>query len=327
VTAADTYRGRAVLVTGGAGVIGRELIEALVAVDGRVLCCDLKPRPEWLDSGVEYTEGDANDLDIAPVADFAPEHCFHLAATFERTEETEEFWGENYRHNVELSHHVATLARATPSVRRVVFASSYLVYDPALYLFDSAQEAPASLTETDPVRPRNLCGGAKLMHEEELSFLAQFQGTPFTSVSARIFRVYGRGSRDVISRWVRSLIADPGEPLTAYRTEGIFDYIYGGDVAEGLLRLGASQVTGAVNLGSGRGRRVSELLEILAARFPGARWSEEPSDIPFEAHQADLARLAEITGWRPETDLERGVEILADYELSQPAASRAEPPR
>ena len=314
---ATAYDSKAVLVTGGAGVIGRELIESLVVHGARVLCADLKARPEWIDTSVEYVEGDANDLTAEQLSDFAPEICFHLAATFERTEETPEFWVQNYHHNVQLSHHIATLARDQPSMRRMVFASSYLAYDPVLYLFGTPQSAPSPLPEDSPVRPRNLCGGAKLMHELELAFLEQFPSTPFTSVSARIFRVYGRGSKDIVSRWVRSLIAAPDDPLTVYRIEGLFDYIYAGDVAEGLLRLGASDATGVVNLGNGRARRVSELLEVLAARFPGATWSVKDSDISFEAHQADLTRLEQITGWRPPTTLERGVEILYEYELGR----------
>ena len=128
------------LVTGGAGVIGRELLQRLLDGGARVLCCDLKPRPDWLDPDVDVHPGDANDLTLEQVRAIEPEYCFHLAATFERTEETEGFWGENFHHNVEVSHHVATLARETPSLRRMVFASSYLVYDPALYLFDRAAE-------------------------------------------------------------------------------------------------------------------------------------------------------------------------------------------
>ena len=157
------------------------------------------------------------------------------------------------------------------------------------------------------------------MHEEELDFLAQFAGTPYTSVSARIFRVYGRGSKDIVSRWVRSLIEDPSRPLEAFRVEGMFDYVYAGDVAEGLLRLGSGDATGPVNLASGRARRVSELLDILAEQFHGATWSEGPSDILYEAHQADLARLQALTGWRPPTSLEQGIEILTEHELGASA--------
>ncbi|MGH2912602.1 MAG: NAD-dependent epimerase/dehydratase family protein, partial [Solirubrobacteraceae bacterium] len=293
----SAYRDSRVLVTGGAGVIGRELLESLCAGGARIMCCDLKPRPDWLDPDVSYIEGDANELRIEQLREFEPEYCFHLAATFERTVETEQFWVENYHHNVRLSHHIATLARDTPSMRRMIFASSYLIYDPALYMFEKPQGGPQALTETDPVRPRNLCGNAKLMHEGELEFLELFPTTPFTSVSARIFRVYGRGSNDIVSRWVRSLISDPSGALSVYRAEGLFDYIYAGEVAEGLLRLGVGNATGIVNLGSGTSRRVSELIEILTERFPTLRWSEEPSDIAFEAHQADIARLEQLTGW------------------------------
>ncbi|MCW3018339.1 MAG: NAD-dependent epimerase/dehydratase, partial [Solirubrobacterales bacterium] len=240
--------------------------------------------------------------------------CFHLAATFERTTESEDFWAENFHHNARLSHHIATLARGASSMRRLVFASSYLTYDPALYLFAQPQSTAVSLSEAAAVRPRNLCGGAKLMHEEELAFLGLFPSTPFTSVSARIFRAYGRGSHDIVSRWVRSLVTDPSAPLSAYRVEGLFDYVYAGDVADGLIRLAVSDATGAVNLASGSARRVSDLLEILATRFPTMSWNEEPSDILFEAHEAELSRLQETTGWRPSRSLEQGVDILIAHE-------------
>ncbi|MGI8945399.1 MAG: NAD-dependent epimerase/dehydratase family protein, partial [Thermoleophilaceae bacterium] len=309
----SAYRDSGVLVTGGAGVIGRELIESLLAQGARVACCDLKPRPGWLDPAVTYIEGDAAELGAGDLGALEPAYCFHLAATFERTVETPGFWAENFHHNVLVSHRVATLAGELPSLRRLVFASSYLVYDPALYLFEQPPDAPHALSEDTPLRPRNLCGSAKLMHEQELEFLARFPSR-FSSLSARIFRVYGRGSSDVVSRWVRSLRADPDTPLAAFRVEGMFDYVYAGDAAEGLLRLGAGETTGAVNLGSGRARRVSELLEILARRFPGASWAEEPAEIAFEAHQADIARLEQVTGWHPPTSLEQGVDILAEHE-------------
>jgi carbamoyl-phosphate synthase large subunit len=313
---AAAYRNRRVLVTGGAGVIGREMLERLRAAEASVMCADLKPRPDWLDPAVTYVEGDANQLSAEQVQEFGAEYCFHLAATFERTTENESFWEENFHHNVRLGHHVATLAREVPSIQRLVLASSYLVYDPALYLFSEPQDAPRPLSENASVRPRNLCGSAKLMNESELEFLALFPGTRFTSVAARIFRVYGRGSNDVISRWVRSLLVDPKAPLVAYRLEGFFDYIFAGDVAEGLLRLGSSDATGVVNLGSGRARRVSEVLEVLGTHFSSLTWHEQPADIDYEGHQASLERLQQVTGWQPAISLEEGIPRLIDHEAA-----------
>jgi carbamoyl-phosphate synthase large subunit len=179
------------------------------------------------------------------------------------------------------------------------------------------------LSESTPIQPRNICGAAKLLHEIELRFLTGFDSARFSSISARIFRVYGRGSRDVVSRWVRALLEDPEATLQVFRPEGIFDYVYAGDVAEGLLRLGISEAGGIVNLGSGCGRRVAELVDVLRRHFPRLRTEEIDSDIAWEAHEADTARLEAVSGWRPPTSLEAGIPRLIEHERTRPEGTRA----
>jgi len=304
------FHGKRVFVSGGAGVIGRGLGARLERAGAEVLVGDLKPRPPEFSRSVAYWQGDLNELPRSVMDDFAPEIYFHLAATFERSTESYEFWQENERHNVRLSHYLLDLVKDIPQLRRVVFASSYLIYDPALYQYESPAERPHALREDDPVRPRNLCGMAKLQHEMELSFVGSFRPS-LGVISARIFRVYGKDSRDVVSRWIRALLA--GETLRVYRKEGMFDYIYADDVAEGLFRLAACGRSGVVNLGSGRARRVAELLEVLRRHFPGMKWVEEDSDIPFEASRADMGRFREWTGWLPERSLENAVPELIEY--------------
>ena len=265
----DDYKGRRVWVTGGAGVIGHELVARLADAGAKVWVTDIKPRPGGFPVRVRYSEGDANDLTLAKVRAFKPEVLFHLAATFERSVESPGFWDENFQHNLRLSHHVMSLARDAGTVSRVVFASSYLCYDPRLYTFPTPQDNPVTLTEETPLYPRNICGGAKLMHELELRFLmdttsdGQGEGSELSAVFPRIFRSYGCGSRDVVSRWVRQLVDDEKSTLSVFGTGGIFDYIYAGDVAEGLWRLGLSDFKGPINLGSGQGRRVSDILDGL----------------------------------------------------------------
>ncbi len=58
-------------------------------------------------------------------------------------------------------------------------------------------------------------------------------------ICARIFRSYGKNSRDIISRWIRALLNN--SELTVYRKEGLFDYIYAEEVAEGLIKLAESK--------------------------------------------------------------------------------------
>jgi carbamoyl-phosphate synthase large subunit len=311
--------GRRVFVSGGAGVIGCELVPMLVARGATVLVGDLKPRPPGFDPAVGYRQGDLSTMTADELAGFAPDLFVHLAATFERSTESPGFWDENFHHNVALSHHLMTLARDLASLRRVVFASSYLIYEPALYQFAEPRAAATSLREDHPIQPRNLTGMAKLAHEVELRFLAGLPGTRFSSVCARIFRGYGRGSRDVVSRWVRSLLAD--EPIAVFRPEGMFDYVYARDSAEGLIRLAeAEATTGVVNLGTGRAHRVAEVVRALRAHFPAMVARDEPSDIPFEASQADLGALRRAIGWSPSTPLAAGIGEIVAYERARRTA-------
>lgn len=318
------YTGKRVFVSGASGVIGREMIPILVENGSTVMACDIEPMPKEYPAEVFFRRGDLNFITQQELDSFNPEIFIHLAATFERSEETYEHWEENFWHNVRLSNHLMTLMRNVKALKRVVFPSSYLIYEKSLYSFESAPLKQVNLKETDPISPRNLTGMAKLAHEVELNFLRHFKNDNFTSVCARIFRGYGKNSRDVISRWVRDLIQK--KKIFVYRPEGIFDYIYARDSAKGLLKLGLSDYEGVINLGTGRSRRVSEVLEILKKHFPNMITEEGASEIPFEASQADLIELRKAVNWVPEEDLENAIPDIISFEKSREGEQQSSSP-
>ena len=311
-------------ISGGAGVIGQEMVRRLATLpaDIQVLVGDIKPRPADFPARFQYRQGDLNFLTEQEIGAFGPDLFIHLAATFERSTETYGFWEENFQHNVLLSHHLMTVQKDLPSLRRVVFASSYLIYDPALYNFAEVPAQARSLREDDPILPRNLTGMAKLAHEIELRFLQTFRAGQFSTVCPRIYRGYGRNGRDITSRWVRMLLA--GEEITVYGAESYFDYLYAADTAEGLLRLAAAEtVAGIINLGTGRARRVSDVVEVLQQNFPGLRARYVASDIPFEASEADMTLWSSRIDWLPPTTLEVAIPEIIAYERARAAAPAA----
>lgn len=305
------WRQQKVFVSGGAGVIGTALVNELVRLGAEVFVGDLKPKhKEWADLN-RYRQGDLITLKSKEVEEFSPEVYFHLAATFERSLETYEFWEENFHHNIALSHHLMTLFKDLPSLKKIVFSSSYLIYDPALYLFPYAQKQAISLSENASIAPRNLCGMSKLLHENELQFIKHF--CPHLQIiSARIFRSYGKNSRDIISRWIRALLAN--EPIVVYRPEGSFDFIYAEDVASGLLRLAETSFNGIVNLGSGTSRAIDDVLSILRQHFGQFPYHREVVDIPYEASQSDMALFHRLVNPFHFRSLEEVIPELIAYE-------------
>ena len=97
---------RKIFISGGAGVIGTELVKRLDERGAILFVGDLKPIPKDFPKNVIYRQGDLNYLTEEEIQRFKPDIFFHLAATFERSIETYEHWEENFWHNIKLSNHL-----------------------------------------------------------------------------------------------------------------------------------------------------------------------------------------------------------------------------
>jgi carbamoyl-phosphate synthase large subunit len=308
------WKNKRVFISGGSGVIGTALINNLLKKGAIIFVGDLKPRPTQWNNLKIYREGDLIDLTKEEITDFSPEIFFHLAATFERSIETEDFWHENFHHNVLLSHHLLSLLKELPDLKTIVFASSYLIYNPNLYLFQSPQRQSISLKEENNIAPRNLCGMAKLLHEQELAFVKKFR-PDLQIINARIFRSYGRNSRDIISRWIQAVLNK--EPLKVYCPEGRFDFVFAEDVAKALQSLAETHFSGTVNVGSGQSRSIREVIDILKTHFPDLSYEEEAINIPYESSQADLTLFKRLVPDFAFKSLEDTIpELITFYQLN-----------
>ena len=306
-------QGRRVFVSGAAGVIGRKLVSLLHDNGAVILACDKKLRPKEWPLAVQYRCGDLNFLQLYEIKSFKPDTYVHLAAAFERSDESAEFWSESFEHNVRLSHHLLDLMKEVETIKRIVFASSYLTYDQDLYMSVNGHlEGSNGLKESDKINPRNLTGAAKLLHESELSFIQRHSTSGITCVSARIFRGYGAGSRDVISRWVRAGLA--GERIEVYRPEGVFDYVYARDTAEGLLRLAISDFSGVINLGTGNPRKITDVVNCLRNNLPDLDITYNESESLFENSYANTSLLQSVLNWVPQITLEEAIPEIIEYE-------------
>jgi carbamoyl-phosphate synthase large subunit len=310
----NNYKNKKIFVSGGAGIIGQQLVKKLIELNVKVLIGDLKKCPKTFIGKVKYIKKDLNLIKEKEIRKFKPEIFIHLAASYERTFESKKFYRDNFHNNVKLSNHLLGIIFKIKSIKKIIFASSYLVYSKKLYLSKKLKK-PVKLNVEAKILPRNLIGASKLYHEQELKFLSQFR--PDISISsARIFRGYGIGSRDVISRWIRDILKN--KKIYIYGKNSSFDFIYCKDAAESLINMiNLKYKFKIVNVGYGKSVKISEVLNLLNSFLRKIRSSKIKSVNELENSFADISFLQKNLKFKPIFNIKKGIKEIIEYEKSK----------
>jgi UDP-glucose 4-epimerase len=300
------------LVTGGAGFIGSNLVDALLARGDEVMVVDNLSTgrrgnlDEALEAGAELFELDIRDAAAlaALCAERQPQTVFHLAAQIDVRKSLEDP-AFDAAVNVGGTANLLEAARAASS-GRVVFVST----GGAIYGEGEGQQLP--LDEGAPIAPMSAYGQSKFAAEGYLALYERLYG--ISTVALRLGNVYGPrqdplGEAGVIAIFC-GLLQSGGRPTVFGDGTQTRDYIYVGDVVAAALAAAESEVTGPVNIGTGRETSVLELAEALG-RLGGAE-SFEPEFAPPRAGEVqritlDAGRGERELGWRPLTNLDEGL--------------------
>jgi UDP-glucose 4-epimerase len=305
------------LVTGGAGFIGSNLVDGLLARGDEVTVVDdlstgrLVNLEGALAAGAELVELDIRDAATlsSVAAERRPETVFHLAAQIDVRKSLEDP-AFDAAVNVGGTANVLEAARAAGS-GRVVFVST----GGAIYGEGEGQRLP--LDESTAIAPLSAYGQSKYAAEGYLSLYERQYG--ISSLALRLGNVYGPrqdplGEAGVVAIFC-GLVGSGGQPTVYGDGTQTRDYIYVGDVVDAALAAAGSRANGAVNIGTGREASVLDLVEILGRL--GGREDFEPQlapPRPGEVQRISLdASLAERElGWRPRTSLEDGLRLTLD---------------
>ncbi|MEX0626925.1 MAG: UDP-glucose 4-epimerase GalE [Chloroflexota bacterium] len=308
-----------ILVTGGEGYIGVHTVRALVQRGFGVVVLD------WLNNdgvehlGVELVVGDIADPSVLAglFADRKFEAVVHLAA-LKSVSESFERLGDYFRVNsagtLNLTEAVVAAAGDQPPAP-IVYSSTCAIYgDP--------DQVP--VTEQSAARPANPYAASKFMGEEILRW---YSGKGLRSISLRYFNAAGassdgsigegpRNAKSLIPRVMDAALGKTAE-VEIYGTDyatpdgtAVRDYVHVEDLAEAhllaldyLLAGGGSAV---VNLGSGRGTSVAEVIAVaerVSGRpVPVRHAPRRPGDAA--AIWADNSRAGELLHWSPVRDLD-----------------------
>ncbi len=300
--------GSTVLVTGGAGFIGSNLVARLVRDGYQVVVLDNLSSgyrsniPE--DSNVRFVEGDIRDEAAVRHAVTGVEVVFHLAASVGNKRSIDHPL-DDADINVLGTIRVLEAARRS-GVRKVVASSSAGV-------FGELKTLP--IREDHPVEPDTPYGASKLGGEKVCLAYAKLYS--LEAVCLRYFNVYGPNQRfdaygNVIPIFVFQMLR--GETLTVYGDgEQTRDFVNVRDVVQANLRAaGTLGVSGAFNVGSGTRVAINELirqLETASGLHPAVvHGPPRPGDVRDSLADISAARAA--FNFKPDVGMSDG---LAEY--------------
>ncbi|HEX6782500.1 MAG TPA: NAD-dependent epimerase/dehydratase family protein [Solirubrobacterales bacterium] len=305
------------LVTGGAGFIGSNVVDALLARGDEVTVVDnlstgrISNLEPGLAAGAELTEMDIRDGEALSrlAAERRPEAIFHLAAQIDvRKSLADPFFDVGV--NAGGTANVLEAARASECGRVVSISTGGAIYGEG-----AGQQLP--LGEDAPIAPMSAYGQSKFAAEGYVSLYERLYG--LSGVSLRLGNVYGPrqdplGEAGVIAIFC-GLLKEGGRPTVYGDGTQTRDYIYVGDVVSAALAAGDAEATGAINIGTGRETNVLELIEALKGLSGNEGF--EPEFAPertgeVQAISIDAGRAERELGWRAEVDLNEGLRVTLD---------------
>ena len=308
-------------VTGVAGFVGRHLVRALSAVPGaeihgadRLESPAAAADPELGSRLAGYRPLDVGDeAGVASwVRETRPDAVVHLAAQASAADALRDPV-PTFRINALGSLHLLEAGRLHAPGARLLLVSSADVY--------GAGAPGERLREESPLRPLNPYAVSKASADLLGELYAKTYGLPV--IRTRTFSHTGPGQRPrfALASWADQLARVDaglaGPEVRVGNLDGVRDYGDVRDVARAYLALLERGEKGAVyNVCSGAGHSLSELLRRLidcsGVRAEVVRDPERVRARDAEHLVGDPARLMEVTGWRPEYDIDRTLRDLYD---------------
>ena len=283
------------VVTGGAGFIGSNLVDALVARGDTVTVVD-----DFTSGKRAYVNAQAELLehDITEPLSVDAEVIFHLAA---QADVQTSMRRPNYDAAVNVVGTVNVLAAAERTGAQVVFASS----GGAGY-----GECPGPVAEDYPFLPLSPYGIAKKCGEEYLAGWNRIHGT--SHVSLRFANVFGPRQDSGLEGGVVSIFLErmaAGEPTVIFGDGSqVRDFVYVRDVIDALIAA-VGRKGGPYNIGTGDETSVADL-HTACAKVAGVADAPGHAEARLgDVHRSvlDSSLAARELGWRPRVSLDEGL--------------------
>lgn len=298
-----------ILVTGGAGFIGKHLVKFLIGKGHLVTIFDNFSNSEkdsvifLVNMGANIIEGDITNLE--DIINAVSEHdiVVHLAAKIS-VEESIKNPSETFHINVDGTKNVLVACEKN-HVKKLIVASSAAVYGESL--------PNVKLTEDSKVDPISPYGESKVMMEHEISkFIAKYN---INCIILRFFNIYGIGQSPeyagVITKFMKKITTN--KPLEIFG-DGMQtrDFVSIKDVIDSIYDAIENGKKGTYNIASGKTITIKELAEFMISLYGKDLEiiynNAKKGDIKFS--QADISLAKKELKYLPKYGLEEIKSLL-----------------
>tara|TARA_Y100000310_G_scaffold134164_1_gene133168 strand:- start:1174 stop:2121 length:948 start_codon:yes stop_codon:yes gene_type:complete len=312
-----------ILVTGGAGYIGSALVSKLISQGYEVIVIDnlSKGKKELVDGGAQLNIGDLVDLDFvrSVFQENAGFDCIIHIAGYKAA-------GESMTNPGRYSDNIIGLINLLRCVER--FGTKKFIFSSSAGVYGVPDYNP--IDEKHVTEPINYYGFTKLESEKILSWFEKLKGV--NVVNLRYFNVVGDAGLNYVDPEPQNVIPQILDVLQGkvekfsvfgdnYDTSDgtcVRDYIDVNDLVDAHVKAISLDKSATINLGSGKGFSVLELIKIIE-KVSG-------KEIPYEfveRREGDPAKLVasnklalELIGWSPKVKIEGSIKsMLKAYDL------------
>jgi GDP-D-mannose 3',5'-epimerase len=317
-------KNKKIIVTGGAGFIGSNLVKALVKIGAHVIVIDnlwrgkldnlkLENGEYAIDIANNFHEADLTDSDAAKKLIKDVDWVYHLADIVAGVNYVFEHELFIFRQNILINTNVLSACMIN-KIANYVYVGTACSYPKHLQMKDEL----TFLTEdqTYPAEPESSYGWSKLMGEYEAE-LAMKSGKINVGL-LRFHNVYGpyasyeADRSQVIPALIRKAINYPTEDFVVWGNgEQYRDFVYIDDIINALITVAEKGMNkGLIQIGSGKPTKIKELAELIV------KLSKKEISIKFDLNgpQGDKGRAAtgsraiDILNWKDQVTLQKGME-------------------
>ena len=311
-------KNKKILVTGGAGTVGCNIVKKLVDRNAEVTVVDnLSAYPfDYLKdygvgdiSAVNFVKGDITDKNLMDNLIQKQDIVIHAAALADvgacvRNPEIE------FQTNVVSTQGILETSKKN-NIEKFIFISSAAVY---------GMGNRGIFRETDPCFPVSNYALSKYWGEQQTKLYYDLYDLPTTSI--RFFSVYGspqipkQGSHS----WAVAIfgaLAKKGKPITVFGDGNqIRDFTHVTDIAESVVLSTEKNSTNGkfFNVGTGKPTKINEIVEKVFQNVDPVpiNYKPYPAGDPIGGY-SDTTLMKKLLNWEPEMTLENGIKEYFDW--------------